>query len=145
MVIEHRLYQQFKKLMPIFCVDLVVYRGNTVLLCKRLNEPVKGKWYFPGGRLYKDETINTAVDRIARIELGITVEVEKEIGFYNTILVGAHTPAVAMLVKSLSLHYFTLDSQHSECRFVGESDIGAMNLTPYIVRVIGDSGIFKEK
>ena len=142
--IDDTLYQTIKKVMPIFCVDLVAHRGNAVLLCKRLNEPIKGEWYFPGGRLHKNENISSAIARIAWNELGITVRVEKELGFHNVILDGAHTPGIAMLVRPLNLE-IVLDGQHSEYKFVGKNETGAMNLSSYIVQVLSDSKVFEEE
>lgn len=38
---------------------------------RRLNEPAKGMWFVPGGRIYKNETLKVAFERICTDELGI--------------------------------------------------------------------------
>ena len=38
---------------PIPSVDLLVVTDNGLLLAKRQNEPAKGEWFVPGGRIQK--------------------------------------------------------------------------------------------
>lgn len=71
--IPEELYKQFHELMPIACVDLVVFNGSSVLLLERLREPEKGKFWFPGGRLMKNESIDEAIKRILFEETGLTL------------------------------------------------------------------------
>lgn len=53
-------------------VDLVIVRGgNEVLLGLRNNRPAQGFWFVPGGRILKNETIQTALLRIADKEFGL--------------------------------------------------------------------------
>jgi colanic acid biosynthesis protein WcaH len=39
--------------LPQVCVELVVTHEEGVLLARRINEPVAGEWFWPGGRLYR--------------------------------------------------------------------------------------------
>lgn len=56
---------------PLVSIDLIVRRENgEVLLGKRTNEPAKGCWFVPGGRIHKSERIADAFGRITRDELG---------------------------------------------------------------------------
>jgi len=56
---------------PLVSIDLIVRRNDGgVLLGKRTNEPAKGCWFVPGGRVCKNETIEAAFRRISRDELG---------------------------------------------------------------------------
>lgn len=56
---------------PLISIDLVVRNGDgEVLLGKRLNQPAQGFWFVPGGRIYKDESIDQAFLRLTREELG---------------------------------------------------------------------------
>jgi colanic acid biosynthesis protein WcaH len=53
-------------------IDLIVYDDKgQVLIGKRSNEPARGMWFVPGSRLYKNETIDEGVKRVARMELGV--------------------------------------------------------------------------
>ena len=57
---------------PLVSVDLVVVRGTQeVLLGLRNNRPAQGFWFVPGGRIIKNEPVQTALARIAEAELGL--------------------------------------------------------------------------
>ncbi len=56
---------------PLVSIDLIVRREDgRVLLGMRSNEPAKGFWFVPGGRIQKSETIERAFGRICEDELG---------------------------------------------------------------------------
>ena len=56
---------------PLVSMDLIVRRGDgRVLLGKRTNEPAKGYWFVPGGRILKNERLGDAFRRICETELG---------------------------------------------------------------------------
>jgi colanic acid biosynthesis protein WcaH len=58
--------------MPLVAMDLVIVRGGTeVLLGLRNNAPAKGQWFMPGGRIRKNESMQAALARVAREELGL--------------------------------------------------------------------------
>ena len=57
---------------PLVSIDLVVVRGGTeVLLGQRNNRPAQGYWFVPGGRIFKNEPMQHALQRIAESEIGI--------------------------------------------------------------------------
>jgi colanic acid biosynthesis protein WcaH len=54
--------------------DLILEYGDKgVILLKRTITPYKDVWAFPGLRMYKGETIEDTIIRIAKAELGITI------------------------------------------------------------------------
>jgi len=56
---------------PLVSIDLLVRRADgQVLLGKRTNEPAKGCWFVPGGRIQKNERLEAAFRRISLQELG---------------------------------------------------------------------------
>ena len=56
---------------PLVSIDLIVRRRDgQVLLGKRTNEPAKGCWFVPGGRIHKNERLADAFRRICEAELG---------------------------------------------------------------------------
>lgn len=73
--IPDKLYRQILKSVPISTVDLVVIdkpnKNNKFLLGKRKNNPYKGKWFIPGGRVLLGETLEEAVQRNLKQELGL--------------------------------------------------------------------------
>jgi colanic acid biosynthesis protein WcaH len=63
---------------PLVSVDLVVRHDGGAVLGRRQNEPAKGEWFVPGGRVHKDERLTDAVHRVARTELGSDVTATSE-------------------------------------------------------------------
>ena len=59
---------------PLISIDLLVKKDNKILLGKRINKPAQGNLFSIGGRVYKNETINSAMMRIAKDELNIELK-----------------------------------------------------------------------
>ena len=84
------LYGRLVRDCVVFCVDIVLVRKTKdgekeCLLVKRSSEPVKGVWWWPGGRMLKGETIFDAAQRKARQETGLTnVACVQVLGIWNT-------------------------------------------------------------
>jgi len=125
--VPDELYAEFVANFPMICVDLVVEHDGGVILARRDIEPAKGRWFWPGGRLFKGEPLKQSVHRVAEQELGIDVEIVDQLGvqahFWETSdAVGGpsrHTVNVVYRVMpvqdDLSLQ---LDDQHTEYRIL---------------------------
>jgi colanic acid biosynthesis protein WcaH len=59
---------------PLISIDLLVKKDNKILLGKRINKPAQGYLFSIGGRIYKNETIDSAMMRIAKNELNIELK-----------------------------------------------------------------------
>lgn len=60
---------------PLFAIDLVVLNEQKqILLGHRKNAPAKDYWFVPGGRVFKNESLEQAFKRISSTELGIEIE-----------------------------------------------------------------------
>jgi len=59
---------------PLISIDLLVKKDNKILLGKRINKPAQGYFFSIGGRVYKNETIDSAMMRIAKDELNIELK-----------------------------------------------------------------------
>ena len=59
---------------PLISIDLLVKKDNKILLGKRINKPAQGYLFSTGGRIYKNETIESAMTRIAKNELNIELK-----------------------------------------------------------------------
>jgi len=69
--------QTFKiviKSSPLISIDLLVKKNNKILLGKRVNKPALGYFFTTGGRIYKNESIQKAIFRIAKSELNIDLK-----------------------------------------------------------------------
>ena len=88
MLISETLYQEILKVMPIPCVDLIVQnQAGHILMLKRSNEPAKGQWWFPGGRVHFGELRVEAAKRKLHEECGLVEPCSiTEIGTYDVLL-----------------------------------------------------------
>lgn len=72
--------EQFKHIysqVPRITVEAVIHSDEGVLLAVRQEDSWKDLWHIPGGTVFYDETLVSAVERIAAEETGGTVIVEK--------------------------------------------------------------------
>jgi len=56
---------------PLISIDLLVKKDNKILLGRRINKPAQGYFFSIGGRVYKNESIQQAMSRLAQTELNI--------------------------------------------------------------------------
>ena len=90
------IYGQLVRDCIVCCVDIVLVRTTEqgtkeCLLVERATEPVKGVWWWPGGRLLKGETFFDAARRKAQQETGLTQVTPIQIlGFWNTFFPTSH-------------------------------------------------------
>jgi colanic acid biosynthesis protein WcaH len=131
---------------PLVSVDLVVETDDGVVLGKRENEPAKGEWFVPGGRVRKHERLRDAVDRVATTELGCAVEIERRLGvyehFYDTSEFddtdGKHYVPVGFHVTPDGTA-FQADDQHSEVETFQPPF--EFDLHPYVEAYLDDAGV----
>lgn len=68
--LPQKLFASIVKHAPLIAVDLVIQNeSGEVLLGLRRNAPARGFWFVPGGRIFKNEPIANAANRIVREEL----------------------------------------------------------------------------
>jgi ADP-ribose pyrophosphatase YjhB (NUDIX family) len=70
---------------PIIGVLAVVMRGERVLVVRRANRPMAGRWGFPGGVLELGETVAEGAMRELREETGVTAEAAGVLTVIDTI------------------------------------------------------------
>jgi mutator protein MutT len=82
---------------PLSVAAAVIFRDGKYLITQRMaNDSFGGCWEIPGGKQEPNETLQEAVVREIREELGVEIEV---VGFYRT----AHYPYPT---RSVDLHLF---------------------------------------
>lgn len=140
-------YIKIIETMPICCIDLLIVKNKKFLLILRKNEPEKNRFWFPGGRIYKNEKLKEAAIRIAKQEVGLKINNIKLIGVYDYISkksrfkevkTGTHTPVILYLVKPKDSKVI-LDSNHLDYKWAQKIE---KNFHPYIKKVLKDSKIF---
>ncbi|HUW72113.1 MAG TPA: NUDIX hydrolase [Candidatus Humimicrobiaceae bacterium] len=68
---------------PILTADGIILEKDKVLLLKRALRPFFGSWTLPGGHVEYGETVEKAVKREMKEELGVTVKIKKLFGVYS--------------------------------------------------------------
>ena len=119
MRISDTVYNHILEMIPILCVDVVVVHQGKCLLLKRKNHPAKGQWWFPGGRILKNETIEHAVKRKADEEvnlqgqyLGILSIEETQFPQTGSMLCDVHTVNICCKVSSKSILSLRVNEEH---------------------------------
>ena len=137
MWIEDAEYQRIVESMPIPTVDaLLVFQGKFLLL-KRVNPPVKGEWWLPGGRVRKGEALEDAVKREVLEETGLKGRIIRQVGVINQIFAAVHTISVYYLVAAESAEV-TLNAEHSAYCWVTRLPKGSH---PYLQTMIAAAGL----
>lgn len=124
MILPIEFYREVVNVLPILCVDAVIVDKGEFLLIRRKLKPKKGKWWVPGGRVLKGETMEMALKRKVKEEIGIDVKVLMPLGYYEESFdenesgfeSGIHTLSIVFLATPLSLD-IELDNQSSAWRF----------------------------
>ncbi|MCY4732528.1 NUDIX domain-containing protein [Natronomonas gomsonensis] len=129
---------------PIVSVDLVVECPDGIVLGQRANEPAKGEWFVPGGRVQKGETLEAAVHRVAMAELDADITIQHSLGafdhFYDTSEVGydKHYVAHGFYVRT-DATAFESDAQHEGVTAFAELPA---DLHPYVQAYLEAAGVW---
>jgi len=77
-MLNNKLFATIIRHTPLISIDFIVKNSdNQILLGKRLNEPARGFWFVPGGRIYKNERLTNAFKRLSSQELGTVITQDK--------------------------------------------------------------------
>ncbi len=121
MRIPEAFYKAIQRVMPIPCVDLMITNcAAEVLLVRRANEPARGQWWFPGGRVHFGETREAAARRKLAEECGLLIADIQELWTRDVILPiesdtrTHHGITTVFLVNVVGSSHVKLDQQSSE-------------------------------
>ena len=73
-MLDNQTFKTVVNSTPLISIDLLVKKDNKILLGKRINKPAQGYLFSIGGRVYKNETIDSAMIRIAKNELNVELK-----------------------------------------------------------------------
>lgn len=119
---------------PQLGVGAFVVRDDEILLVQRDQEPGKGEWAIPGGRVHPGESLRAAAEREIFEETGVTIEVGEFAWQFEYI---RHNDS-----GELQYHYVVLDfharylsgetqagDDATDARWVRFDELGTMNLS----------------
>ncbi|MCI0563966.1 MAG: NUDIX domain-containing protein, partial [Nitrososphaera sp.] len=119
---------------PLVSIDLVITdRAGRILMGRRVNEPAKGKWFVPGGRIYKHESLDDAFKRVCVTEIGQSFSRsdarfigvfthQYDTNFASTPGVTTHYVVLAYELRPTQDVQPRTAEQHSEFRWFGPTD-----------------------
>jgi len=70
-MLDRQIFETVIHSTPLVSIDILLKCNDKVLLGKRINKPAQGWFFSIGGRINKNETIDSAMARIALDELNI--------------------------------------------------------------------------
>ncbi len=139
--IEEGLYRMIRENIPIASVDaLTVCRGKLLLLLRN-NEPAKGLWWTPGGRVKKGEQLGEAVRRDLKEETGLSPYCIEKIGVMSHIWPKVHFVTSFFRVE-VDDDSVVLNEEHSDYRWISSVND---ELHPFLVQMIEESNIFQAR
>ena len=106
---------------------------------KRNNEPEKGNWWFPGGRLLKNEKLEDAIVRKFKEETNLDVIVDTYLGITETIFstgpfdIPVHTVNVTFSVIA-NEENIKIDNLHSD--FIWSNNFDDLKLNAEIYNLL---------
>jgi mutator protein MutT len=97
-----------------YVVAAIIRREGRILITRRFdNVHLPGLWEFPGGKVESGETLQQALIREIREELGVEISVEEE-----RFTIEHHYPT-----KSVELHFFNCSIVSGEPRIIAVADL----------------------
>ncbi len=120
---------------PIVGVGGILFDGKKVLLGLRGKEPGLGKWSIPGGAVKVGETLEEAVKREIKEEVGLDVEVKRMVAILDRIIrdetgkIAYHYILIDFLCVSQDGSNPKAGSDLIECRYVSIEELENYNLT----------------
>ena len=116
-------------------IDLIIRnKKDEVLLVRRKQEPAKGLYFVPGGRIRKNETIELAFNRILKVETHLRARFEdaRPIGVFEHRYAsnrfednqfGTHYIALAYEIIVAEIDSLQLDEHHSVSKWMTGDEV----------------------
>ena len=122
-MIDRETYTKIVNLMPILTVDILINKSGKFLLLRRVNEPLKGVYWTPGGRILKGERAIQAARRKVIEETGLKPKKIRLLGYYETLskknifgLDSIHTTSIVFECTDFT-GKIKLDNQHIDYKW----------------------------
>ncbi|MGY2084976.1 NUDIX domain-containing protein [Blastococcus sp. SYSU DS0539] len=125
------------------CVGAIVHDpAGRLLLVRRRNEPGRGLWSVPGGRVEPGETVATAVEREVLEETGLRVRAGAEVGRIRIDggpVVYDVVDVACTLVDGDARPVAGDDA--ADARFADAATLAGLRCTPRLVETLGGWGV----
>ena len=132
--IPEEKFKEIEKLMPIVCVNaMIVNEKDEVLLMLRNNEPLKGLYWFPGGRIKIGQSFEDTLKEEIEEETGLKwsdVEIFNQVSGSCTVCKTRHTVEFNFLLMKKTNSKIKLNEEHSDFKWVKIKDLDKYH--PYL-------------
>jgi len=131
------------KNLPIIAIDLIIKnKKSEILMGRRLNNPAKNFFFVPGGRIFKNEKIKDAFERVSLDELGKTYQIKdsKFINYFEHFYpnslwrdknITTHYVVLAFELNSGPNDEFNLNTQHNEFEWISKENYKIFKIHKY--------------
>lgn len=141
MFIESNIYKTIMEHSIINTIDVIfINKNNQILLWLRNNEPLRGTYYIPGGRRYKNELVIDSAKRKMKEELGLDIDTERLVFlwvyddlFKNSMFedTKSHYSSITYvyhLTEKENIDLHIEDDQHADIKFFDPEDSSLHNM-----------------
>jgi len=139
---DSRWYPQ----LPMVGVHALIFGEGRILLVKRSNEPSKGKWGTPGGRIELGETVYEAAKREVLEECSVEIEIERVLDVADSIIRDEEGRiAYHFVLIYLLAHYKAGDvkaqSDAEDARWVTTDELAELDTHPHLRVLLMQAGL----
>ncbi|MDH3189390.1 MAG: NUDIX hydrolase [Acidimicrobiia bacterium] len=114
---------------PLVGTGVAIVDGDEILLVKRGNEPGKGLWAVPGGKVERGESLAEAATREVKEETGLLIELDEVVWVGESIGSDHHIVLIDFLGRAVG-GKLAVGDDAAEARWVAIEDAYDMDLTP---------------
>jgi 8-oxo-dGTP diphosphatase len=126
------------------CVGAIVRDPNSrILLVRRVNDPGRGLWSIPGGRVEAGETDAAAVVREVREETGLAVDVDGLAGVVERPGPGGVTYVIRDYLCTATAGIAYAGDDASEVAWVDAYALAELDLVPGLVDALTGWGVLR--
>jgi ADP-ribose pyrophosphatase YjhB (NUDIX family) len=122
-------------------VGAIVIRDNHLLMVRRAQEPARGLWSVPGGKVERSEYLSDALRREVREETGLEIDVGELAGFFEVIGDDDHYVIMDFLSSYSGSDVPRPGDDVDRVRWVPLDEIPSLDCTPRFVELLTAWGI----
>jgi len=122
-------------------VGAIVIRDNHLLMVRRAQEPARGLWSVPGGKVERSEYLSDALRREVREETGLEIDVGELAGFFEVIGDDNHYVIMDFLSTYSGSDVPRPGDDVDRVRWVPLDDIHSLDCTPRFVEFLTAWGV----
>lgn len=127
---------------PQIAVGAIAIHNDQLLLVRRGQEPAKGLWSLPGGRVENGEYIADALRRELKEETGLDVTVGELVGIFE-VVGDPHYVILDFFAKVEPPTEPAAAGDVDEARWVPLTEVAAMDCTPRFVETMRAWGVLE--